>query len=172
MWSPGLHYRPLANRPSPCTVSGAYRPPWSWSTLETAYFASGRQHRFSAAPLSLICSDGEAETVVVARWAYPAWGVARVRKGPRSVSVRKSKLRVAPVPLIGQLSNRQFVTHLRQLATESSQPVSVRVRTARQNCSCGCGQPVAERRKFVNQEHYSTWWSQLRYFGRNRRARP
>jgi MFS family permease len=51
-------------------------------------------------------------------------------------------------------------------------PTGNGVRTATQNCSCGCGQPVAERRKFVNQEHYSTWLSQLRYFGRNRRARP
>jgi hypothetical protein len=31
---------------------------------------------------------------------------------------------------------------------------------------------VAAPRKFVNQEHYRAWLSQVRYFGRNRRLQP
>ena len=69
---------------------------------------------------------------------------------------------------MGQLSNRQFGVDLRQLTTNSSQSVRVRVRTATRSCSCGCDQPVAEHRKFVNQDHYSAWLSGARYFGRNR----
>ena len=36
-------------------------------------------------------------------------------------------------------------------------------------CRCGCDKPVARGRRFVNEEHYSAWLSQERYFGKNRK---
>jgi hypothetical protein len=75
------------------------------------------------------------------------------------------------VPLIGQLSNRQFGQNLAQLTMPTESPVRSDG-GHRNHCTCGCGAAVAAPRKFVNQQHYSVWLSQVRYFGRNRKAEP
>ena len=95
-------------------------------------------------------------------------GPDKRRRRSRGGNDGAAGLRKRLVPLIGQLSNLHFGTNLDELTTESSQSVPVRARTATRSCSCGCGQPVAEHRKFVNQDHYSAWLSRTRYFGRNR----
>ena len=56
------------------------------------------------------------------------------------------------VPLIGQLSNRQFRANLDTMLTDGDTAIPVRART--QVCRCGCGQPVDVGPKFVNQAHY------------------
>ena len=75
------------------------------------------------------------------------------------------------VPLIGQLSNRQFGGKLDDLFA--------RVGPARDDdlgnapngeprlCRCTCGQTATGSRKFVNQDHYNSWLSSQRYVGRN-----
>ena len=55
------------------------------------------------------------------------------------------------VPLIVQLSNPKLLVNVAELlgAGETSAPILVQ-----QLCCCGCGQAVANGRKFVNQAHY------------------
>jgi len=59
------------------------------------------------------------------------------------------------VPLIGQLSNRQFRIKADQLlaALDSNAPVGVDMPL------CRCGSEVASGRKFVSQSHYDRWRS-------------
>jgi Oxidoreductase NAD-binding domain len=71
------------------------------------------------------------------------------------------------VPLIGQLSNRQFGQNLAPLIMPV-QPPDRSDEGHRNLCACGCEAAVTAPRKFVNQEHYSAWLSRVRYFGRNR----
>lgn len=61
------------------------------------------------------------------------------------------------MPLIGQLSNRQFGIKADQLlaALDSNAPVGVDMPL----CRCGCGSEVASGRKFVSQAHYDRWRS-------------
>lgn len=73
------------------------------------------------------------------------------------------------MPLIGQLSNPEFVANVDYLLQGQSRSVVVRLRLG-QTCACGCGAAVAAPRKFINQEHYSAWLAQVRYFGRNRKS--
>jgi hypothetical protein len=75
------------------------------------------------------------------------------------------------VPLIGQLSNLHFGINLDELLATSSHAEPARGHATTQNCGCGCGQVVSAPRKFANQDHYSVWLSQLRYFGRNARRK-
>jgi hypothetical protein len=84
--------------------------------------------------------------------------------------VRKSSLGVLRVPLIGQLSNQEFVADVDHLLDDRGRSLRVRVPPTRA-CACGCGAAVGAPRKFINQDHYSVWLSQLRYFGRNRTRR-
>jgi hypothetical protein len=72
------------------------------------------------------------------------------------------------VPLIGQLSNRQFHTEMDRLVDVLDADVHVRVRAAAL-CRCGCGREVAARRKFVSQAHYNVWLSRERFVGRHLR---
>jgi site-specific DNA recombinase len=74
------------------------------------------------------------------------------------------------VPLIGQLSNRQFGQNLAPL-TMPVEPPDRYDGGHRNLCICGCGAAVAAPRKFLNQQHYSAWLSRVRYFGRNCRSR-
>ena len=77
------------------------------------------------------------------------------------------------VPLIQRLTSGQFAQILDDLDTligagagrdaVEEQPTEVPL------CRCGCAQPVATGRKFVNQDHYSVWLSRKRFFGKNRR---
>ena len=68
------------------------------------------------------------------------------------------------VPLIEHLTNGQFGQTLDRLvglgepATEQDPAV---------RCRCGCGQPVAEPRKFASQIHYNDYLSRTRYIGRH-----
>ena len=82
--------------------------------------------------------------------------------------VRKSNIRCLQVPLIGQLSNRQFRTVIDRLvnARDASAPVHVRAAAL---CRCGCGREVAARRKFASQAHYNVWLSRERLVGRHLR---
>jgi hypothetical protein len=68
-------------------------------------------------------------------------------------------------------SNRQFGQNLAPL-TVPLQPPDRSDAGHRTPCACGCGATVAPLRKFMNQEHYSAWLSQVRYFGRNRKSQP
>jgi hypothetical protein len=54
------------------------------------------------------------------------------------------------VPLIAQLSNRQFGTELDNFVNALAATMPVWVRAAAL-CRCGCGREVAAGRKFVNQ---------------------
>jgi hypothetical protein len=66
---------------------------------------------------------------------------------------------------MGQLSNRQFGQNL----APPTMPVEPPDRSDgghRNLCTCGCGAAVSAPRKFVNQQHYSSWLSRVRYFGR------
>jgi hypothetical protein len=74
------------------------------------------------------------------------------------------------VSLIGQLSNRQFGQNLARLAGPAQLP-DQSDGPQPSLCTCGCGAAVAAPRKFVNQEHYGAWLSQVRYIGRNLRFR-
>jgi hypothetical protein len=80
-------------------------------------------------------------------------------------------LRKRLLPLIGQLSNRQFGQNLAPLSVPP-QPPDRSDASHRTLCACGCGATVAPPRKFMEQEHYSAWLSQVRYFGSNRRSHP
>ena len=71
------------------------------------------------------------------------------------------------MPLIGYLSNPQFISELEKIRN-ADMGVGVHVRAAKL-CRCGCGETVARNRKFVSQDHYNTWLSHVRYVGRNRR---
>jgi hypothetical protein len=55
-------------------------------------------------------------------------------------------------PLTGQLPNRQNISTITLLlkSDEASVPDGIQRATR----GCGCGQPVASGRKFVNQQHY------------------
>jgi hypothetical protein len=75
------------------------------------------------------------------------------------------------VPLIGQLSNRQFGGRLDDLLAKLE---STRGRNLRNGpngeprlCRCACGLAVTGSRKFVNQDHYSSWLRLQRYVGRH-----
>jgi hypothetical protein len=72
---------------------------------------------------------------------------------------------VHSAPPIGQFSNREFGAHVDHLLEAPSRLVAIRVRP-RQTCACGCDEAVVAPRKFLNQERYSAWLSQVRYFGR------
>jgi hypothetical protein len=69
-------------------------------------------------------------------------------------------------PLIGQLSNRQFGQNVARLVVPA-QPPDQSHGDKPSHCTCGCGVAVAAPRKFVNQEYYGAWLSQVRFFGRN-----
>jgi hypothetical protein len=77
------------------------------------------------------------------------------------------------VPLIQRFTNGQFIQILDDLDTLTAMDATRASRegwpTEPRLCQCGCGQPVALPRKYVNQDHYSVWLSQKRYFGKNRR---
>jgi hypothetical protein len=72
------------------------------------------------------------------------------------------------VPLIGQLSNRQFHAEMERLVDVLDADVPVQVRAAA-ICRCGCGREVAASRKFVSQAHYNVWLSRERFVGRHLR---
>jgi hypothetical protein len=130
------------------------------------------RHQGSAPASSMAgrCRVERANQIALRRSCWPggltqAWRAARVRKRPRSMSVRKSQLGVSPVPLIGQLSNQEFDMGLGEL-------LAVRLRVERspdmtlaRSCVCGCGRPVAGSRKFVNQDQYSGWLGRVPSFG-------
>jgi hypothetical protein len=76
-------------------------------------------------------------------------------------------------PLIGKLSNRQFGGKLDNLITrlEATHDGSLGSETNGDPrlCRCTCGQAVTGSRKFVNQDHYSSWLRAQRYVGRHLR---
>jgi hypothetical protein len=77
------------------------------------------------------------------------------------------RAQICDVPLIQRLMNGQFVLNTTNLAHSLPQPeVAVGPHS---RCACGCGQPVAGSRKFIDQSHYSEWLSHERHFGKNRR---
>jgi hypothetical protein len=78
--------------------------------------------------------------------------LSTIKRLLKAIKVRKKGYRV---PLIGQLSDLDFVTHVDHLL-EARASVTVRVRLDRP-CACGCEVTVVAPRKFVNQEHYSRY---------------
>jgi hypothetical protein len=68
------------------------------------------------------------------------------------------------VPLIGQLSNRQFHTKVDGLVNTLDANMPVRVR-ATALCRCGCRREVAAGRKFLSQAYYNMWLSRERIVG-------
>jgi hypothetical protein len=79
------------------------------------------------------------------------------------------------VPLIGQLSNRQFGMKLDDLLGSKAQFSDDKdhcgLGDAPGLCCCGCAETVARHRKFVNQDHYTSWLRAQRNVGRNVRSR-
>jgi hypothetical protein len=84
---------------------------------------------------------------------------------PAQAKVRKPTV---SVPLIVQLSNRQFRTDMDRLVNslETTTPVQERAAAL---CRCGCRREVEIGRKFVRQVHYNAWLSRERFVGRNLR---
>ena len=74
-----------------------------------------------------------------------------------------------PAPLIEHLTNGQFGQTLDRLAA-AVEPASLDALRGR--CACGCGQPVAEPRKFCGQVHYNDYLSRVRYVGRHAKRLP
>jgi hypothetical protein len=70
------------------------------------------------------------------------------------------------VPLIQHLSNGQFGQTVQKLLDAKLGLSAPQVRAL---CQCDCGHEVAKGRKFINQDHYSTWLSRERFFGKNRK---
>ncbi len=75
-------------------------------------------------------------------------------------------------PLIQHLTNGQFVQIAQKLTGEgdSAPQVGRAPRQGARICCCGCDELVAPPRKFVDQDHYSKWLSEWRYFGKNHRG--
>jgi hypothetical protein len=82
--------------------------------------------------------------------------------------VRKSNIGCLQVPLIGQLSNRQFSAEIDRLVNALDAGGAVQVRAAAL-CRCSCGREVEARRMFVSQVHYNVWLSSERFVGRHLR---
>ena len=77
------------------------------------------------------------------------------------------------MPLVQHLSSAQFTQELDKILksvnlTPESAHKAIQVNDPHL-CGCRCGQPVAVPRKFVNQDHYSIWLAQERFFGKNRK---
>jgi hypothetical protein len=53
--------------------------------------------------------------------------------------------------LIGQLSNRQFISYLDKVLASAGEQAPAGVAAM---CACRCGRLVAPGNKFVNQQHY------------------
>jgi hypothetical protein len=102
----------------------------------------------------------------------PDWQLGRVISSPNKPpqeaarpprQFERATSGVTNVPLIGQLSNRQFHTELDRLVDVLDADVPVQERAAL--CQCGCGREVVARRKFVSQVHYNLWLSRERFVG-------
>ncbi len=71
------------------------------------------------------------------------------------------------VPLIEHLTNGQFDQTVQTLMKAAAEESDSHPRLL---CRCGCRREVPKERKFVNQDHYNTWLSRERFFGRNKRC--